>query len=61
MKLTKENKKILKTLGFTCDCIKTKNPMDKDWYSLKSGWGFRLDAHKDFKSLFLSAVMYEPE
>jgi len=61
MKLTKENKAILKALGFTCDYIRTKNPMDKDWYSLECGWGFRLDSHKDFKSLFLSALHYEWE
>jgi len=61
MKLTKKNKEILKELGFFCDFTKTRNVADKEWYSLKNGWGFRLDAHKDFKSLFLTALKYEEE
>lgn len=51
MKITKENIKILKNLGFTCDMDKTNNPMDEEWYSLKDGWGFRLDAVRNSKTL----------
>lgn len=51
MKPTKENIDILKKLGFTCDFDITGDPRDKLWYSLKDGWGFRLDAIRDFKHL----------
>ena len=61
MKATKENLHILKKLGFSKYIKKTKNPDDKDWYSLNSGWGFRLDAVKDFKELMNNAVKYNPE
>ena len=61
MKPTKENIEILKKLGFTCDMGQTKNPADEEWYSLKCGWGFMLDAHKDFKSLFKAALNYDPK
>lgn len=59
MKATKENLTILKKLGFSCDYKKTKNHQDMDWYSLKNGWGFRLDAYDDFESLFLTALKYD--
>ena len=59
MKATPENIAILKKLGFSCDMDKTKNPMDEEWYSLKNGWGFRLDAVKDFKTLFKNALKYD--
>lgn len=58
MKPTKKNLEILKELGFTCDMDKTKNPMDEEWFSLDCGWGFRLDAHKNVKSLFKHALKY---
>jgi hypothetical protein len=61
MKATKENLHILKKLGFSPDIKKTKNPSDKDWYSLNCGWGFRLDAVKDFKELMNNAIKYNPE
>lgn len=51
MKPTPENLKILEKLGFTCDFERTGDPRDKLWYSLKDGWGFRLDAIKNFKHL----------
>lgn len=37
MKLTKENEKILRKLGFTPDNDRMKD-MD-GWWSLKNGWG----------------------
>ena len=58
MKPTQENLAILKKLGFTCDEIKTKNPLDKEWYSLDNGWGFRLDAVSSFKQLFKNALKF---
>jgi len=61
MKNTKENIEILKLLGFTCDMDKTKDERDEDWYSLKSGWGFRLDAVKDFKTLIRNLEKYKYE
>lgn len=51
MKPTKENIDLLKIMGFTCDKDKTGNYMDEEWYSLKNGWGFRLDAIRDFSHL----------
>ena len=50
MKPTPENIAILKKLGFTCDGDRLGETM-KDWYSLPMGWGFRLDAIRDFKHL----------
>lgn len=58
MKRTPENLEILKKLGFSCDFDKTGHPDDKDWFSLKDGWGFRLDTHKNFASLFKAALDY---
>lgn len=51
MRRTPENIRILNKLGFSCDFDRTKNPLDKDWFSLKNGWGFRLDAIRNFKHL----------
>jgi hypothetical protein len=61
MKASKENIKILKKLGFSCEADKTQNSLDREWYSLKNGWGFRLDAHKNFEKLFLFALKYNEE
>ena len=49
MKLTKENEKILRKLGFTPDSDTQKDM--EDWWSLSNGWGFRLDAIHNFKDL----------
>ena len=54
MKHIKENIDLLKKLGFTCDFDRTKNEADKEWFSLDNGWGFRLDAIKNFKCLIKS-------
>ena len=51
LKPTKENIMILNKMGFTCDFDRTQNEADKEWYSLKDGWGFRLDGIRDFKHL----------
>lgn len=61
MKKTKENLAILKKLGFTCDYEKTKYEDDKDWFSFKDGWGFRIDAIKDFKHLVQRLMKAESE
>jgi len=61
MKPTEDNIKMLEKLGFSCDYKKTKDPRDKEWYSLSCGWGFRLDAHRDFKSLFRAALKWNKE
>jgi hypothetical protein len=61
MKATKENIEILKKLGFNCDMDKTRNPKDKEWYSLDNGWGFRLDAVKNFSQLFKNALKYKKD
>jgi len=54
MKANKENLAILKKMGFTCD-----GKGFEDWYSLKNGWGFRLDAHKNIKALTKRLLEYD--
>jgi hypothetical protein len=61
MKATKENIEILKKLGFTCDMDKTGHAQDELWYSLDNGWGFRLDAVKNFSQLFKNALKYKKD
>ncbi len=61
MKPTPENLEILKKLGFTCDMNETENPMDEEWYSLDNGWGFRLDAVRNFKQLIRNIFKYKDE
>jgi hypothetical protein len=61
MKRTDENIKILRKMGFTCDFDRTKNPLDKDWFSLKNGWGFRLDGIRNFKHLVSRLTKAESE
>lgn len=51
MKLTDKNLMILKEMGFTCDYQRTKDPRDKEWFSLDNGWGFRIDAFPNIKAL----------
>jgi hypothetical protein len=61
MKRTTENIRILKKLGFTCDYDRTKNPLDEDWFSLKDGWGFRLDAIRSFRHLVIRLMKADSE
>ena len=61
MLVSKENIEILKKLGFSCDYEKTKNPADKNWYSLECGWGFRIDKVKSLKQLFKNALKHMEE
>lgn len=51
MKPTKENLALLKKLGFTRDKHNTGDDPNYDWYSLPNGWGFRLDAIRNFPEL----------
>lgn len=53
MEATKENLGILKKLGFTCNYVESGYEPDEWWYSLKNGWGFRLDAYETFEDLLL--------
>lgn len=61
MKATEENLSILKKLGFTCDFEHTKNPQDIEWYSLKCGWGFRLDGVGSFKTLVKNMLEHKED
>ena len=62
MKLTKENERILRKLGFKPDSeLHPKIICMEGWWSLKDGWGFRLDAIKDFKHLVRRLMLTEWE
>lgn len=54
MKLTDDNEKLLIKLGFLPD-------ENKDWWRLKDGLEFRIDAIKDFKSLIKRLMKTEYE
>lgn len=55
MKLTEDNEKLLKKMGF--------RPIeeDKSWWKLDNGWSFHIGAIKDFKSLVKRLMKTEYE
>jgi len=61
MRDTIHTERVLNELGFTRDFSRTKNPQDIDWFSLSNGWGFRLDAYRNFEELILAMLKYEEE
>lgn len=60
MKLTKENERILRKLGFKPDIERGFEQLS-GWWSLDDGWGFRIDCMPSLKALVRRLLEYQED